>query len=58
MMNKRLIICIGRQHGSGGRMLGRLLAEKLGIDFYDKRLLEEVARAESVSMEALEQHEE
>lgn len=57
-MKQRLIICIGRQHGSGGRVLGRMLAERLGIDFYDKRLLEEVARAEHMSMEELEQHDE
>lgn len=57
-MSKRLIICIGRQHGSGGRQVGRLLAERLGIDFYDKRLLEEVARTEHLSIEELERHDE
>ena len=33
------IYTIGRQFGSGGRKVGRLLAERLGIPFYDKELL-------------------
>ena len=33
------VVTIGRQFGSGGRELGRLIAEKLGIAFYDKELL-------------------
>ncbi len=57
-MSKRLIITIGRQHGSGGRTLGRLLAEHLGIEFYDKRLLEEVAHSENYNLEDLEKHDE
>ena len=38
-MKKRIVITIGRQFGSGGRYVGRLLAEKLGVPFYDKELL-------------------
>lgn len=33
------IITINRTYGSGGRLLGRALAEKLGIHFYDKELI-------------------
>ena len=36
MGDKKLIITIGRQYGSGGNEIGRKLAEELGIDFYDK----------------------
>lgn len=34
------IITISRQYGSGGRQIGKKLAEKLGIPFYDRELIE------------------
>lgn len=37
------IITISRQFGSGGRTVGRLVAEKLQIPFYDKELVEQIA---------------
>ena len=43
-MNNNVVITIGRQFGSGGRYVGRLLAEKLGVPFYDKELLSEAAK--------------
>ena len=36
---KKMVVTISREYGSGGRYVGRLLAEKLGIDFYDKELI-------------------
>ncbi len=45
------VITIGRQYGSGGRFVGRLLAEKLGIPFYDKELLAEASRASGICEE-------
>ena len=41
---KRYIVSIGRQLGSGGKEIGEKLAKKLGISFYDKKLLEEAAK--------------
>ncbi len=41
-MEKR-IITISREFGSGGRSIGRKVAEKLGIPFYDKELVDQVA---------------
>ena len=41
-MEKR-IITISREFGSGGRTIGRRIAEELGIPFYDKELVEQVA---------------
>ncbi len=38
-----IVITIGRQFGSGGRELGRKLAERLGFRYYDKELLSEAA---------------
>ena len=34
--NEKFVITINRELGSGGRTVGRLLAEKLGVPFYDK----------------------
>jgi len=36
--NERFVITINRELGSGGRTVGRLLAEKLGVPYYDKAL--------------------
>lgn len=39
MEEKKLIITIGRQYGSGGAEIGRLLGKELGIHVYDKDIL-------------------
>lgn len=57
-MAKKCIITIGRQFGSGGRYVGRLLAEKLGFPFYDKELLTEAAKHSGICEEILEDHDE
>ena len=36
---KKYVISVGRQFGSGGHDIGKKLAERLGIKFYDKELL-------------------
>lgn len=38
-MTDNTVITISRQYGSGGRLIGQMLAEKLGIPFYDKELI-------------------
>ena len=38
-MNKKFVITIGRQLGSGGRAIGTRIAERLGIPMYDRQLL-------------------
>ena len=38
-MNDNLIITIGRQFGSGGREIGKRLADLFGIAYYDKELI-------------------
>lgn len=45
------IITIGRQFGSGGRELGKVLSQKLGIPFYDKELLHQAAREAGINPE-------
>ncbi len=53
-----LVITIGRQFGSGGRQIGRLLSEKLGIPYYDKEILAEAAKESGICEEILEHHDE
>lgn len=38
-MDSKFVVNIGRQLGSGGREIGEKLAARLGIDFYDKELI-------------------
>ena len=38
-MGKNLVITIGRQYGSGGRITGKNLAREMGIHFYDEEIL-------------------
>ena len=40
---EHMVICIGRQYGSGGREIGERLAQKLGINCYDKLLIKKAA---------------
>ncbi len=44
-MKDHYIIAIGRQFASGGREIGRMLSDKLGIDFYDSEALRSEAKA-------------
>ena len=49
------IITIGRQFGSGGRELGRRLAEELGIEYYDREIIEQIAQKTSFSQDYVRQ---
>ena len=42
--NKFKIIAISRQFGSGGRTIGKLLAEQLNIPLYDREIISQVAK--------------
>ncbi len=53
--NPNLVITISRQHGSNGRLIGKALAERLGINYYDKELLSMVSDETNVSTEYLEE---
>lgn len=37
---KNIVITIARQYGSGGRLIGKMLSEELGIPYYDRQLLQ------------------
>ena len=48
------IITINRMYGSGGRLLGTALAEKLGIGFYDKELIQMASEKNQIPYKELE----
>ena len=52
------IITIGREFGSGGHMIGKRLAEKLNIPFYDKELLDRAAKESGFCKEIFENQDE
>ncbi|MFA0814223.1 MAG: AAA family ATPase [Anaerofustis sp.] len=57
-MEEKVIVTIGREFGSGGRLIGRLLAKDLGINYYDKELLTETAKESGYAEEFLEEYDE
>ena len=55
--DKQIIITISREYGSGGRYIGRLVAEKLGIKLYDKEFVEKLAEETGLAEEYIENNE-
>ena len=49
-----MIITIGRQHGSSGREIARLLAEKLNYKCYDKEIVDEAANHSDFSRDLID----
>lgn len=54
----QLIVCIGREYGSGGHEIAVKLAEKLGLKLYDRNMLEEIAKHKNVDYEELAKYDE
>ena len=52
-----IIITIAREYGSGGRYIGKLVSEKLGIKLYDKEFIEEMAQSTGLSAEYIQENE-
>ena len=52
------IITIGREFGSGGHLVGKRLAQKLNIPFYDKELLDRAAKESGLCKEIFENQDE
>ena len=50
------IITISREFGSGGRTIGHMVAEKLGIPFFDKELVEHIALESGFDPRFVEEH--
>ncbi len=55
---KRTIICIGRQFGSGGHEIGKLISAKLNIPFYDKEIINEMVKESGYSKDLLDEYDE
>lgn len=58
MENKNIIICVGRQLGSGGHDIAKLLAAKFNCKFYDRELLNLAAQESGFSEKFFEQNDE
>ena len=54
-MENKTIITISRQFGSGGREIGKKIADQLGIPFYDKELIEIAAKESGMDKELFEE---
>ena len=55
--DEHIVITIAREYGSGGRYIGKLIAEKLGIKLYDKNFIEEMADETGLSAEYIKENE-
>lgn len=56
--NNNQIIVIGRQYGSGGREIGRIIADRLTVSYYDKELLTEASRKSGIDSDIFSQADE
>lgn len=54
---KPMVITISREYGSGGRYVGKLLAEKLGIPCYDKEIIVDTAKESGLDIEYIKENE-
>ena len=54
MKNENFVITINRELGSGGRTVGRKLAEKLGVPYYDKALIQALQQEYDLTVEKIE----
>ena len=53
---EKKIITISREFGSGGRTIGRMVAERLGVPFYDKELVDHIALESGFAPKFVEEH--
>ena len=53
---EKKVITISREFGSGGRTIGRKIAEELGIPFYDKELVDQIALESGFAPKFVEEH--
>ncbi|NCC00098.1 MAG: cytidylate kinase-like family protein [Clostridia bacterium] len=55
---KHFVITISREFGSGGRLIGKALAERMGIDFYDKEMIHMLMEESGFTRETIEEWQE
>ena len=54
-MEKRFIVTIGREFGTGGRKIASELAELLGVPLYDRQVLEPIREERNLTQEEVDQ---
>lgn len=57
-MNRRRLITIGREYGSGGREIGERVAKLLGINFYDREIINLASQKSGLSLELFDKADE
>lgn len=58
MADKQIIISISREFGTGGHTVAKMIAEDMGINLYDRALLDQVAEEKGLDVENLEKYDE
>lgn len=53
---KKKVITISRKHGSGGRTIGHMLEDKLGIKCYDRQLIDMIAKESGFAADFIEEN--
>ena len=57
-MGKQTIISISREYGSGGHEIAEKVAAELGLQFYDRSMLDEIASKMDIKLEVLQKYDE
>lgn len=57
-MEKQIIITVGREYGSGGHTIAKMLAERFDIPYYNRNLIEEVAAKNNINPENIKDYDE
>ena len=51
---KQFVVTLGRQFGSMGRSIARALSEELGVEYYDRDIVEQVTRELGITREEVD----
>ncbi len=57
-MAEQIIVSIGREFGSGGHAVGEKIAKDMGLEFIDRKMLDEIAEEKNIQVEYLEKYDE
>ncbi|MGN1358017.1 MAG: MATE family efflux transporter [Bacilli bacterium] len=58
ILKHKIVITISREYGTGGHFVGKMVAEKLGINFYDKEIINLTAKEHGFSLKYVQMNEE
>lgn len=53
-MKEQILVSLGREHGSGGHLIAQMLAEQLGVNLYDRKLVEAAVQGSGYTEEMAE----